>query len=59
SLMDMDQEHVTLLTLYTLVILSTGNNTAIGILRLYDKFDVLGRQMTIGPAISFFGVVFA
>lgn len=58
-LMDMDHEYVMLLTLYTLVILSTGNNTALGILRLHNKFDVLGRQVMIGPAISFFGVTFA
>lgn len=58
-LMGMEQDHVTLLTLYSLVLLATGNNTEIGILRLYDKFDVLGRQMTVGPAITFIGVTVA
>ena len=42
KLMGMDQDHVILLTAYSLVLLATGNNTAIGILRLFDKFDVLG-----------------
>ena len=58
-LIGMDQQHVILLALYTLVIPSTGKNTAMGILRLYDRFDVIGRQMTIGPTIRFVGVVFA
>jgi O-antigen/teichoic acid export membrane protein len=58
-LMGMEQNHVTLLTAYSLVLLATGNNTAIGILRLFDQFDILGRQMTVGPAITFIGVAFA
>jgi O-antigen/teichoic acid export membrane protein len=59
KLMGMNQDHVILLTAYSLVLLVTGNNTAIGILRLFDKFDILGRQMTVGPAITFVGVFFA
>lgn len=58
-LMGMDRDHVILLCAYSLVLLTTGNGTAKGILRLFDQFDVLGRQMTIGPAIRFFGVVVA
>ncbi|HHJ36464.1 MAG TPA: hypothetical protein ENJ87_11920 [Gammaproteobacteria bacterium] len=58
-LMGMDHDHVVLLTAYSLILLTTGNNTAIGILRLFDKFDVLGRQMAIGSIISFLGVVIA
>jgi O-antigen/teichoic acid export membrane protein len=57
--MGMDQDHVILLTVYCLVLLTTGNRTDIGILRLFDQFDILGRQMTVGPTIRFFGVIIA
>lgn len=56
-LMGMDDNHVVLLAAYSLVLLTTGNRTAIGILRLFDQFDVLGKQMMIAPTISFIGVV--
>ena len=58
-LIGMDGPHVMLLALYTLVIPLTGKNTATGILRLFDCFDVIGIQMTIYPIIFFIGVVFA
>jgi O-antigen/teichoic acid export membrane protein len=38
---------------YSLVILSTANGTPNGILRIYDRFDALGVQFTIGPALRF------
>jgi len=57
--MGMDQDHVVLLCIYSLVLLTTGNRTDTGILRLLDQFDILGRQMTIGPIIRFFGVIIA
>lgn len=57
--MGMDHEHVIMLGIYCFGILTTGNGTAIGILRLFDRFDILGRQMTIGPVIRFSGVVIA
>ena len=55
----MDREHVILLTAYSLVLLTTGTGTAGGILQLFDQFDTLGRQMAIGPILSFLGVVVA
>lgn len=55
----MDRDQVILLAAYSLVLLSTGTGTANGILRLFDQFDTLGRQMTIGPILSFLGVVVA
>ncbi len=58
-LIGMDEQHAMLLALYTLVIPLTGKNTATGVLRLFDRFDVIGTQMTIGPTIRFCGVVFA
>lgn len=58
-LMGMDTYHVVLMSGYSLALLATGNGTANGILRLFDLFDVLGRQMVIGPVIRFVGVVIA
>jgi len=55
----LDQQQVILLTGYCIAIITTGNGTAIGILRLFDRLDILGRQMTIGPAIRFVGILIA
>ena len=57
--MDMDNNHIMLLMAYSVVLITTGTGTASGILRLYDRFDILGRQMTISPTIRFMGVVIA
>ena len=58
-LIGMDQDHVIMLTAYSLVLLTTGNRTAIGILRLFDRFDILGWKETIGPGIRLVGVLLA
>lgn len=57
--MGMDNQQVTLLMAYSLVLLTTGTSSAIGILRLYDRFDILGRQMTIAPSMRFIGASIA
>ena len=57
--MGMDSHHVMLLMAYSVVLLTTGVGTAAGILRLYNRFDILGRQMTIAPTIRFIGAIFA
>jgi O-antigen/teichoic acid export membrane protein len=36
---------------YSLVILATANGTPNGILRIYDRFDALGVQFTVAPAL--------
>lgn len=36
---------------YTLILLTTAVNTSNGILRIYDRFDALGVQYTIQPAV--------
>jgi len=60
SLLDMNSNHILLMAGYSLTLLATtGNSTATGVLRLFDRFDTLGRQMTIGPVIRFIGVVVA
>lgn len=38
---------------YSIVILSTANGTPNGILRVYDRFDALSVQFTVGPALRF------
>ncbi len=50
---------VTIAAIYSLTMLTTATGTPNGILRLYDRFDVLGIWYTISPAIRFFGVVIA
>jgi len=55
-----DNQHLFLLSAYSFVIIaSTGNSTSRGILRLLDQFDIIGKQMTIGPAVRLFGVIIA
>jgi O-antigen/teichoic acid export membrane protein len=57
--MGMNNHQVMILMAYSLVLLTTRTGTAAGILRLYDRFDILGMQMTIAPTIRFLGVVIA
>lgn len=59
-LMGMDDTHVFYLTAYCFVLFSTiGNGTSRGVLRLFDKFDIIGKQMSISPIVRFFGVLIA
>jgi O-antigen/teichoic acid export membrane protein len=44
---------------YCMVILATANGTPNGILRIYNRFDALGVQFTVGPALRFILVVAA
>ena len=57
--MGMDPDHVVLLTAYSLVLLFTGNRTSLGILRLFNRYDVLGNKEIVGPAIRLTGVIIA
>ena len=54
-----DMQMVTIAAVYSLTMLTTAIGTPNGVLRLYDRFDVLGTWYTISPAIRFFGVVIA
>jgi O-antigen/teichoic acid export membrane protein len=54
--MGLDTKHVILLATYSLVLLTTCTGTASGILRLYNRLDLMGHQMTVAPTIRFFGV---
>ena len=57
--MGMDAKHVMLLMAYSTILLTPGAGSAAGILRLYDRFDILGRQMTIAPTLRFIGIAIA
>lgn len=57
--MGMDTKHVILLMAYSSVLITPGAGSAAGILRLYNRFDILGRQMTIAPSVRFLGVAIA
>jgi len=48
-----DAEMTSWAAVYSLVILSTANGTPNGILRIYDRFDALGVQLTVAPALRF------
>jgi len=41
---------------YSLIILATANGTPNGILRVYDRFDALGIQYTVAPALRLISV---
>ena len=55
----MDTKHVMLLMAYSTVLFTPGAGSAAGILRLFDRIDIIGRQMTIAPTLRFLGVVIA
>ena len=57
--LDLDRGQLLMLMLYSLSLLATGNGTATGVLRLYDRFDVIGKQMSVGPMIRIVGVTLA
>ena len=57
--MGLNNLQVMILMGYSLVLVTSRTGTAAGILRLYDRFDILGKQMTIAPTIRFLGVAIA
>ena len=46
-----DSDMVAWAAMYSLIILATANSTPDGILRIYNRFDALGVQATVGPAM--------
>ena len=54
-----DAQMVTVASVYSLIMLTTATGTPNGVLRIYDRFDVLSVWYTISPAIRLFGVVIA
>lgn len=57
--MGLQHDDVILLAAYCVVLLMTGTGTAIGILRIYEQLDALGRQMAVGPIVQFSGALIA
>jgi O-antigen/teichoic acid export membrane protein len=58
-MMGLNDDQTFLLSIYSLVLLTSANITDIGILRLLDQFDTLGKKEAVGPIIRFFGVALA
>jgi len=54
-----DAQMVMWASLYSLFMLTTANGTPNGILRVYDRFDALGVQFTVAPALRFIMVAIA
>jgi len=52
-LLHWDTDMVAWAGVYSLIILSTANGTSNGILRIYDRFDAIGVQFTVAPALRF------
>ena len=48
-----DAQMATWASIYSLFLLSTANGTPNGVLRVYDRFDALGIQFTVAPALRF------
>ena len=42
---------------YSMVLLTYGFGTAKGVLRIFDRYDILGTQLTIAPALRLIGVI--
>jgi O-antigen/teichoic acid export membrane protein len=59
QLLHWDNDMIAWAPFYSLAILATANNTPNGILRIYDRFDALSVQFTIGPALRFVMVLVA
>jgi O-antigen/teichoic acid export membrane protein len=53
QLLHWDVEVISWAASYSLIILTTANGTPNGILRIYDRFDALAVQFTVGPALRF------
>lgn len=58
-LLDWDRPLVLAAVGYGLVLMTTATGTATGLLRLFDRFDVLGRNLMIGPFVRMIGVLLA
>ena len=52
-----DDTLISITLLYSSVLLTSGFGTAKGVLRLYDRFDVLGLQLMVAPVLRLIGVL--
>lgn len=51
-----DQSLVSMALVYSSVLLLFGSGTAKGVLRLFDRFDILSTHLLVGPALRLLGV---
>ncbi len=56
-LFDWDQDLIFGALIYSSILLTSAKDTPKGILRLFDRFDVLGIQLMISPLLRLFGVL--
>ena len=56
---DWEQSLVFATMIYSSVLLTSARGTPKGILRVFDRFDVLGIQITVNPFLRLFGVLLA
>lgn len=56
-LFDWDQDLILGALIYSSILLTSAKDTPKGILRLFDRFDVLGIQLMISPVARLFGVL--
>jgi len=52
-----DSDIAPLAMIYSIALLSYGFGTAKGVLRIYDRFDILGVQIMIGPVLRLIAVL--
>lgn len=57
--LDWDQSLIFAAMLYSSVLVTAGIGTPKGILRLFDRFDVLGTQLMVSPVLRLAGVIVA
>lgn len=56
-ILDWDDDLASMALLYSSVLLIFGFGTAKGVLRLFDRFDILGIQLIVGPLMRLIGVL--
>lgn len=57
-IMGWDDTLISITMLYSSVLLTSGFGTAKGVLRLYDRFDVLSWQLMVAPVLRLVGALF-
>lgn len=57
NMLGWDEQLVSTTMMYSIVLLSFGFGTAKGVLRLFDRHDVLGNQLMVGPVLRLLGVL--
>jgi len=56
SWLDWNEQIANTAALYSIILMSFVTGTAKGVLRLFDRFDLISRQLTVAPALRCIGV---